>query len=390
MRDRTSRFTGQLAGWFVLLWVLMGLAATQAAASNVLPASNRLDIDLGQTPWKYIKDVDNPDFSKPSAIDDSSWDSKGVPQSPSDNDTFINTASGGGEGFLTGNITWYRKHFTLDPSYANRKILVEFEGAHTGAQVYVNGTFIPGNSAIAANANATHVMGFIPFEVDITNLVKFDGSDNVIAVKVARNDKFFETPSFGGAFRFGQSDSGLFRHVWMHITDRVHIPENVYSVLQTWGTYVVTVGVGPSSATVRVQTNVLNENTGAQATNQQVTLTTQIVDATGNVVSQSQDARTVPPNVGPGLHPTLFDEVMTVQNPTLWYPNNSLFGGPYLYHVISTVSVNGTVVDAKETPARYPHDHLGPELPDLQRPSALSVGRFGPLRLSGAWLGRAG
>jgi beta-galactosidase/beta-glucuronidase len=168
----------------------------------------------------------------------------------------------------------------------------------------------------------------------------------VIAVKVARNDAFFQAPSFGGAFRFGQSDSGLFRPVIMHITDRTHIPEDIYSVLETWGTYVATTAASPSSATIQVQTNVLNEN----PTDQSVTLTTQIVDANGQVVARDQQTNNVPANAPPGLHPTTFTQIMTVANPTLWYPNNDPNGGPYLYHVIHTVSVNGTVVDSKETP----------------------------------------
>jgi beta-galactosidase/beta-glucuronidase len=58
----------------------------------------------------------------------------------------------------------------------------------------------------------------------------------------------------------------------------------------------------------------------------------------------------VPAN-GPGpLNPTLFNQVLAVANPTLWYPNNSAYGGPYLYHVISSVSINGVVVDSKQTP----------------------------------------
>ncbi|HVE08391.1 MAG TPA: discoidin domain-containing protein, partial [Paraburkholderia sp.] len=328
--------------------MLLGFAAAaQAAASDALPPSNRVDIDLGATAWKFVVDQDNIAFSTPQ-FDDSGWNSKGVPESPSDDSTFLNLPSGGGEGQLTGNVIWYRKHFKIDPSYSNRKILVEFEGAHTGARVFINGTFLKGNSAI--NPNATHVVGFVPFEVDITNYVHFDGTDNVIAVETARNADFFESPSFSGAFRFGQDDTGLFRHVWMHITDKVHIPENVYSVLQTWGTYVATTGVSSSSATVRVQTNVLNENPVGQAA-QVVTLTTQIVDAQGNVVQTAQDTKTIASNAGPALTPTLFDQTMTVQNPILWYPNNSPSkGGPYLYHVIHTVSVNGAVVDVKETP----------------------------------------
>jgi beta-galactosidase len=132
----------------------------------------------------------------------------------------------------------------------------------------------------------------------------------------------------------------------MYITDRVHIPKNVYSVLNTWGTYVSTVAANSSVATIRVQTNVLNE----YPTDQPVTLTTQIVDAGGNVVASAQDSKTVPANAPPGLNPTLFDQVLTVSNPILWYPNISTFGRPYMYRVIHSVSVNGTVVDTTESP----------------------------------------
>jgi beta-galactosidase len=325
----------------------------------VVPPSNRMTINLGQTPWRYLKDRDPSNAMAPSYDDSAAntqevWTSVGVPQSPSDDDTFLNMASGGGQGQLTGNILWYRKHFTLDSSYANRKIFVEFEGAHMGARVFVNGTFIPGNSLI--NPQATHVVGFVPFIVDITNYVKFDGSDNVLAVKVARGDTFFKNPNFSGAFRFGQADSGLFRPVWMYIKDRVHIPQNTYAVVNTWGTYVSTVSASDSSAVVRVQTNVRNEYT----TDQTVTLTTQIVDANTNVVATAQDTKLVPsqpqpattaktaPDVAPP--PPTFDQKLVVAKPLLWYPNNSLYGKPYVYSVIHTVSVNGVVVDATQSP----------------------------------------
>ncbi|WP_211102049.1 discoidin domain-containing protein [Nitrospirillum pindoramense] len=329
------------------------------ADSGVLPPSNRVTINLGETPWRYLKDGDPANAMSP-AYDDSPantkevWSSVGVPQSPSDNDTFLNMESGGGQGQLTGNITWYRKHFSLDASYATRKLFVEFEGAHMGAQVYINGHFIQGNSLV--NPNATHVVGFVPFIVDITDYVKFDGTDNVLAVKVARGDAFFTNPNFAGAFRFGQADSGLFRPVWMYITDRVHIPRNTYSVLNTWGTYVSTVAASDASATIRVQTNVANE----YGTDQTVTLNTQIVDASGNVVATAQDTKTVAASPLPATParnapdaappPAIFDQTLTVENPTLWYPNNSQWGKPYLYTVVHTVSVNGVVVDATTTP----------------------------------------
>ena len=334
-----------------------GGGSTGATAS--VPASNRVTINLGATPWRYLKDKDpatvmNPAYDDSDANTQELWSSVGVPQSPSDNDTFLNLPSGGGQGQLTGNILWYRKHFTLDASYANRKVFVEFEGAQMGARVFINGNFIPGNSLL--NPQATHVIGFTPFIVDLTPYVKTDGSDNVLAVKVARGDSFFNNPDFSGAFRFGQADSGLFRPVWMYLKDRVYIPQNTWATLNTWGTYVSTLSASTTSATIRVETNVRNE----YASDQAVTLLTQIVDAKGNVVASAQDAKTIAsaplpvtpaksdPTVAPP--PPTFDQTLSVANPTLWYPNNSTWGKPYLYTVIHTVSVNGVVVDATSTP----------------------------------------
>jgi beta-galactosidase len=132
------------------------------------------------------------------------------------------------------------------------------------------------------------VVGFIPVIVDLTPYITTDGAtDNVIAIDVSRGASWYEQPNFSGAFRFGQAMAGLFRNVYLYVTNPVHIPVNSYSN-QAWGTYVGTVSEVPAaegtataaSAVVEVQTNVLNET----ATAQEVTLTTQIVDAQGNVM----------------------------------------------------------------------------------------------------------
>ena len=225
-----------------------------------------------------------------STLSTPNWTQVGIPTDANIWRTFINQASGGGQGSVCGQNNWYRLHFKVDPTYANSKIMVEFEGAHTGAQVYINGTLLPGISAVAADAQASHVVGFIPFIVDLTPYITADGAtENVLAVSVSRGNTWFEDPQFSEVFRFGQAMAGLFRPVKMFITNKVHIPVNVYSNQKTWGTYVATVSEVPSatstaqaaSAVVQVETNVLNETT----TSQTVTLTTQIVDANGNVVA---------------------------------------------------------------------------------------------------------
>jgi len=294
-----------------------------------------------------------------STISAPNWTQVGIPTDANIWRSFINQPSGGGEGSLCGQNNWYRLHFKVASAYANSKILVEFEGAHTGSQVYINGTFLPGISAVTANAQASHVVGFVPFIVDLTPYITADGAtDNVLAVSVSRDNTWFEDPQFSEVFRFGQAMAGLFRPVKMYITNKVHIPVNIYSNQKTWGTYVATVSEVPSgtstaqaaSAVVQVETNVLNETTSAQV----VTLTTEIVDANGNVVATGAPlTQTVNP-MSAGNFPSsatpMFSEQITVNNPYLWYPNNSIYGTPYMYTVNHIVTVNGAVVDVAQSP----------------------------------------
>jgi len=295
-------------------------------------------INLGETPWKFYKG--NIANGQSPTLNDASWKDVGIPHSWNDTDTYINQKSGGGDGSMFGGPCWYRKHFTIDSKYAGRKIFIEVEGAHVGCQVYVNGTFIPGNSAV--NPQATHVIGFMGFIMDVTNLVKIGGEDNVLAILVSKNGGFYSDPGFSLAFRFGQGTAGLFRPVWMHITDKVYIPENVYSVVNKWGTYVATTSASDASATVRVQTNVYNEGTSAAS----VSLTTKIVEEiTNNVVWTGTATQTI--NAGSNY---VFDQTATIANPKLWYPNNSTYGKPNMHKVYHIVKVGGTTVDLFVSP----------------------------------------
>ncbi|MCU1248028.1 MAG: coagulation factor 5/8 type domain protein [Edaphobacter sp.] len=367
----------------VLLLLFAALYSSEARAQQVetsLPLSQRFTINLAagvpeyigdatstsnapQSQWWYENTRDSATYSIANFTESSdgsaNWQQVGLPYDANIPRTFINQTSGGGQGSLTGNQNWYRLHFKVDPKYASQKFMLEIEGSHTGVQVYINGTLLPGISAVAANANATHVVGFVPVAVDLTPYLHADGrTDNVIAIDVSRGSTWFEQPSFSGAFRFGQAMAGLFRNVKLFVTNPVHIPINVYSNQKTWGTYVGTVSITPAaggtataaSAVVEVQTNVLNES----ATAQQVTLTTQIVDANGDVVVTAPPVtQSVPPMTAatfPSTATPMFQQQITVPNPTLWYPNNSNYGKPYMYKVYHIVSVSGVVVDSVQSP----------------------------------------
>ncbi|QRN55656.1 discoidin domain-containing protein [Dyella caseinilytica] len=380
---------GRMRTFFVTLLVLLALLSAGYADGQqvepTLPISQRQTINLAagvpqyignasstsnapQNNWWFENTNNSTAYSTPGFSESSdttaTWTQVGLPYDANIPRTFINQTSGGGQGSLTGNNNWYRLHFKVDPTYAGQKFLLKLEGSHTGVQIFINGTLLQGVSAVAADAQATHVVGFIPVIVDLTPYITADGkTDNVIAIDVSRGSSWFETPNFSGAFRFGQAMAGLFRNVKLYVTNPVHIPPNVYSNQKTWGTYVGTVSevaaaqgtAAAASAVVDVQTNVLNET----ATAQQVTLTTQIVDAKGNVVATAPPVTQSVPAMTPSTFPSgttpMFDQQITVPNPTLWYPNNATCGtppvscgSPYLYKVYHIVSVNGVVVDSTQ------------------------------------------
>ncbi|HUI92228.1 MAG TPA: DUF4982 domain-containing protein [Chitinivibrionales bacterium] len=327
----------------LLTLISVFLVAAACFAETYTPEpSNRVVINLGETPWKFTKtDVVG---GQNTSYSDASWKDVGVPHTYDDTGTFVNMSMGGNDGTVMPGTVWYRKHFTLDNAYSGRKVFVEFGGVHVGCQVYINGTFIPGNSAL--NPNATHVIGFVGFVVDITANVQFGGADNVLAVRVGKSQGFYSDPGFAQGFRFGQSDGGIFRPVWLHITDKVHVPLNVYSVVNQWGTYVATNTASDASANVRIMTNVQNEGAAAAS----VSLTTKVVDYrnAGNVVLSLTATQTIAAGQA-----YVFDQSGDIANPHLWYPNNSAYGTPYMYKVYHIVKVGGATVDVFETPTGF-------------------------------------
>ena len=329
---------------FAVIYILSSIISISNSGQYVPKQNNRKVINLGDTPWKFIKQdisgAQNPSYN------DSSWQDVGIPHCYNDMDTFQNIETGIGNPFV--GTVWYRKHFNLDSKYSSRKIFILFEGVNIGCAVYINGIFIPGNSLVQqpAGSQVTHVGGNISFIVDITSYVYFGGTDNVLALRVANYGYWWTniwyTPTIGSDFWCGGAQGGINSPVWLIITDKLHIPMNVYSVLEKWGTYVATPNVNETSAELRMQTNVQNET--SQTKN--VTLVTEVVDANNNIVLTLISG---PQIINPG-QTYLFDQTGIITNPHLWYPNNSPYGGPYLYKIYSTVIDSNTPVDVFETP----------------------------------------
>ena len=280
--------------------------------------------------WKFIKE--NPKNAQDINFDDSSWSSVSCPHTFNDVDTFDDLSLGGhkGEKNQWRGTVWYRKHFKLSACDAGKKVFIEFEGVRQIADVYINGKFIGMNQT-----------GFIPFGYDISSYLNFGSADNVIAVKVnndRKSDDFRDNdPLVWNHEHWHPTHGGIYRNVFLHTMDPVHVTLPLYDNMKTVGTYVIAENITEKSADVTVTAEVKNEYN----TTKEITYEARIIDAKGKLVSTTQ-AVTKSLQAGEKF---VFSATTKVLNPNRWYTRN-----PYMYKVLTVLKEGNKVVDTYETP----------------------------------------
>ncbi|NOU88803.1 DUF4982 domain-containing protein [Paenibacillus sp. LMG 31460] len=261
--------------------------------------------------WKFIREdiigAERKQFS------DEGWDTVCLPHTPAIESVHVDLHFQG--------ICWYRKHFTVYEEDAGKKIVVEFEAAMQHADVWVNGTY-----------KLNHKGGFLPFTVDITDDVNLDGP-NVVAVRLDNRNSGIIPPGRPLESLDFSYFGGLYRNVRLHITEKLHVTDAVYAGKAAGGgTFVRYADVSKDSATVEVQTHVLNEHNAAKT----VKVVTTLLDQEGrHVVSAESSSETV----YAGEEQT-FWQALKVTKPRLWHPNI-----PYLYTLHTQVIGDGHTED---------------------------------------------
>ena len=207
---------------FVCLAAVAGHAAPQ-------PARETTPFDGD---WRFLK-ADAAGAEAP-GFDDASWRSLTVPHDWSIEGPFDSKNPTGGAGaFLPSGVGWYRKHFTLSSADARRCVFLEFDGVMANSDVWINGFHL-----------GKRPYGYVSFRYELTGHLHFGaGSSNVVAVRA--------DTSAQPASRW-YSGAGIYRHVRLVVTDRVHLDQ--------WATFVSTPKVGAGEATVRVETTVVNQS----------------------------------------------------------------------------------------------------------------------------------
>jgi len=228
-------------------------------------------------------------------------------------------------GYFAHGIAWYRTRFSF--SDTAKKVVLQFDGVYMNSDVWINGQFL-----------GRKPYGFTGFRYDITEYLKRDGSTNVIAVRVDDSAE----PSLRS-----YAGSGIYRHVHLIVTGYTHFQLN-------GGIYITTPEISPEKAIVKAH-YIIDPNFFTEEEEQawakdpwkikpqrrELTLRTSILSLNGSVISNTESA-IILESMQKGQS---FTQQLIVTNPRLWSDQT-----PELYHMRSTLLLEGKILDETITP----------------------------------------
>jgi len=214
--------------------------------------------------------------------------------------------TGGAGGYFPAGIGWYRKTFKVPNEWKGKKVSIYFEGVYMNSEVFINGKSL-----------GIYPYGYSSFSYDLSPYLDFN-NENVIAVRVD-NSQQVNSRWYSG--------SGIYRHVWVIVTNAVHIAD--------WGVAITTPEVSPKKATVQIKTLIKNETGLAQS----VVISTRLQDANSKNAGNNQIKVELAANSEKEIAQTIM-----VPDPLLWTPEI-----PHLYDAQIQLLKNKKVVDETKT-----------------------------------------
>jgi len=281
---------------YLSIFLILLIGCTKPQTQQTTDRKQNFDTD-----WKfYLGDI--PDASK-TDFNDHSWRSLDLPHDWSiEGETAIDNPSEGDGGFFPTGVGWYRKTFTTPENWKGKLVSSYFEGVYMNAEVFLNGHKL-----------GIQPYGYTSFDFDLTPYLNYTGK-NVLAIKVdnsqQKNCRWY-------------SGSGIYRHVWMIVTDPIHIAH--------WGTAITTPEINYQQAIVEVKTTVKNETSATQ----EIMLSTKITNT--DQIKAGTD------KVNIELLPNSQKEIIQkipVENPTRWTPE-----APSLYNAHISIKKGNEICD---------------------------------------------
>lgn len=255
--------------------------------------------------WKFM--LGDEASAKSMDFDDTGWRNLNLPHDWSIEGKVNpkNPTSGAG-GYFPAGVAWYRKTFEVPAEWKGKNVSVYFEGVYMNSEVFINGESL-----------GVRPYGYSSFRYNLSAYLDF-GKQNVIAVRVD-NSQQINSRWYSG--------SGIYRHVWMSVTDPVHVAD--------WGVAITTPKVSPEKAVVQVKTLIKNETSSTQ----RLVVNTQLLAVNAKKAGSNKISVELPANSEKEVTQTV-----QVTNPSLWSPD-----APNLYLAHTQLSIGNAVIDETKT-----------------------------------------
>lgn len=255
--------------------------------------------------WKFTKLPSDSytitrDYTSPK-FEDSSWEKISLPHTYNSKDG----ASGrtgvceGGEHYYRGLVCYRRQIFLPAEKYSGKLLYLEFGGANTVAEVYINGAFA-----------GKHEGGYSVFRFNITPFSVLD-QENLIAVKVSNAPTDYIAPitDQGDFTKMG----GLYRSVRLLAVEKIHIAMEDHG---SCGVYVTPKNISSESALVDAQVKLDRP--------ENISVSVALLDNDGKCVAIEN---------GSFYHSDSIMLTLKITDPILWNGVES----PYLYTAVITL-----------------------------------------------------
>ncbi len=230
-----------------------------------------------------------------------------LPHSSNITDVYDNVKS-----YTRGTMLYQKKLQLSKSDLKGKRAYLYFEGVFQVADIYVN-----------RNVVGRHEGGYTAFGYDITNMLT-SKDEQIIAVQVnSAQDPYIAPLSIGYALH-----GGIYRDVWLVITDEVHFDFSEYG---DKGIKIRTPKVSKNSSVAQLLGNIIND---AKET-KQIEVVTVIHDDSGKEIATKKSSHRIAPN-----QTLAYEHILEIAKTKLWSPDE-----PYLYSVSSQIIVDGKEID---------------------------------------------
>jgi beta-galactosidase len=218
---------------------------------------------------------------------------------------------------------WYKKTIVANPDWKNKRVFIRFDSAMNVADVFLNGKKI-----------GSHVGGYLPFTVDLSNDLKFD-APNALTVHLDNRDSAITGPKPLKDLDFN-TYGGIYRNVYLIVKNDLYISDAVTTNKTAGGGIFVTYPeVSDAKATVKVKVNLINDSSNEKSFH----INHKLMNGEKLLVESKTDVKKIATQSSADA-----ESQLEVKTPNLWSPQS-----PHLYTLITQVFDGDNLVEQKNT-----------------------------------------